>query len=144
MPRLLWRDGITNLKNLNATYKVGIMFTIVVVALQSEGHSYFENVLESTKSVNDMIECFQMILCYWMWLKKKKYWKRNNNIAPEEALLSIREMLRKIISLWPREVGQKWNLAKVHEQLHLIDEILHNGAPVGFNSGPTERNHIFL
>ena len=71
MPRLLWRDGITNLKNLNATYKVGIMFTIVVVALQSEGHSYFENVLESTKSINDMIECFQMILCYWMWLKRR-------------------------------------------------------------------------
>ena len=36
MPRLLWKDGITNLADLTASHKVGIMFTIVVISLQSD------------------------------------------------------------------------------------------------------------
>ena len=68
--------------------------------------------------------------------KKKYYWRSDDDNAYEEALLSIREMLQRIISLWPREIGQKWNLAKVHEQLHTINDILQNGAPAGFLVDP--------
>ena len=38
---------------------------------------------------------------------KKYYWRSDDDDAYEEALLSIREMLQRIISLWPREIGQK-------------------------------------
>ena len=37
MPRLLWNEGITNLTDLTAFQKVGIMFTIVLISLQEEG-----------------------------------------------------------------------------------------------------------
>ena len=76
MPRLLWKDGITNLTDLTASQKVGIMFTIVVMSLQSDGIEFFDHVLEKPKITDDMRQCFQMMLCYWMWLKKKKYWKK--------------------------------------------------------------------
>ena len=36
MPRLLWNEGITNLTDLTAFHKVGIMFTILV-----RGKNYF-------------------------------------------------------------------------------------------------------
>ena len=75
---------------------------------------------------------------------KKYYWRINDNDACEEALLLIREMLQRIISLWPREIGQKWNLAKVHEQLHMINDILQNGAPAGFFGGPPEHFLIYV
>ena len=42
-------------------------------------------------------------------------------------------------SFWPREKGQGWDLPKFHEQLHVIDDIIWNGAPSGSYSGPLEK-----
>ena len=67
MPRLLWKDGITNLTDLTASHKVGIMFTIVVMSLQDDGIEFFDDVLEKPKITDDMRQYFQMMLCYWIW-----------------------------------------------------------------------------
>ena len=75
IPRLLWKDGITNMTDITISQKVGIMFTIVVMSLQSDGIEFFNHVLKKPKIVHDMRQCFQIMLCYWMWLKKKKYRK---------------------------------------------------------------------
>jgi hypothetical protein len=53
-------------------------------------------------------------------------------------------MLRELIRLWPRVRGQGWEKAKIHEQLHVPDDIERNGAPQGSHTGPTEHNHIRL
>ena len=45
-------------------------------------------------------------------------------------------------SIWPRTKGQEWNIAKFHEQLHVIDDIIQNGPPAGSHSGRAEHNHI--
>jgi hypothetical protein len=74
MPRLLWKDGITSLSEITAKYKVGIMFTIVTVSLQDEGMGLFEDVSGSNERPNDMRQVFQMMLAYWVWLKKETYW----------------------------------------------------------------------
>ena len=58
------------------------------------------------------------------------------------ALTSIRVMLGKLKTLWPRKKGQGWDLAKFHEQLHVPDDIERNGAPQNYHTGPTENNHI--
>jgi hypothetical protein len=75
MPRLRWSDGVTSLSDMPAKYKVGIMCTIVVLSLQDDGFELLEEVLGSTKRVAQMRQVFQMMLCYWVWLKKDKYWK---------------------------------------------------------------------
>ena len=142
MPRLLWKDGISRLTDLTAAAKVGIMFTIVVVSLQTDGHRFFKGILGTDHSVKDMRECFQMLLCYWSWLKKDSYWARSDYKQMQEATQAIRKMLSRIIKLWPREEGQGWNLAKFHEQLHVPDDIFYNGCPKGSHSGPVEHNHI--
>jgi hypothetical protein len=64
IPRLLWKDSITSLSELTAKYKVGIMFTIVIVSLQDEGKSLFEEVLGSNARLNDMRQVFQMMPAY--------------------------------------------------------------------------------
>jgi hypothetical protein len=89
-----------------------------------------------------MRQVFQMMLCYWVWLKKDKYWQRGNKEAKQVARTAIQTMLNELITLWPREQGQGWEKAKVHEQLHVPDDIERNGAPAGWHSGPTENNHI--
>ena len=142
MPRLLWKDGVTELKDVTASGKVGKMFTVVVVALQDEGRAFFCRLFGGEKRYKDMLECFQMMLCYWVWLKKDSYWRQGDKQAKEEARSAIRVMLHRLINIWPRTTGQGWELAKVHEQLHVPDDIERNGPPKGTHSGPTEHNHI--
>jgi hypothetical protein len=143
MPRLRWSDGISSLSDLEAKYRVGIMLTIVVLTMQDDGFALFTAVFDgSTARVAQMRQVFQMMLCYWMWLKKDKYWKRGDKVAKQAARVAIQTMLYELINLWPRTTGQGWEKAKVHEQLHVPDDIERNGAPQGWHSGPTENNHI--
>jgi hypothetical protein len=142
MPRLRWSDGISSLSDLEAKYRVGIMLTIVVLTLQDDGYALFTEVFGSTARVAQMRQVFQMMLCYWVWLKKDKYWKRGDRAAKQSARVAIQTMLSELMKLWPREKGQGWEKAKVHEQLHVPDDIERNGSPRGWHSGPTENNHI--
>ena len=142
MPRLRWSDGISSLSDMPAKYKVGIMFTIVVLTLQDDGLQLFTKVFKSAKRVSQMRQVFQMMLCYWVWLKKDKYWKRGDKVAKHIARVAIRTMLVELMKLWPRDSGQGWEKAKIHEQLHVPDDIERNGSPQGWHSGPTENNHI--
>ena len=143
MPRLLWKDGITSLSELTAKYKFGIMFTIVVITLQDDGQTLLEEVLGSSNRLNDMRQVFQMMLAYWVWLKKDQYWVRGDVVAKEGARTAIRTMLRDMQNLWPRKSGLGWEKAKTHEQLHVPDDIDRNGAVQNYHTGPTEHNHIF-
>ena len=104
----------------------------------------FTRVLGSAQKLNDMRQVFQMLLSYWVWLKRDTYWKRGDKTAKEAARKAIRVMLGQLIKLWPREEGNGWEIPKLHEQLHVPDDIERNGAPQGSHSGPTEHNHIRL
>ena len=90
-----------------------------------------------------MVYIFQMMLCYWTWLKKAIYWIRGDTEAKTAAKVAIRRMLRSLVDLWPRSAGHGWNKPKFHEQLHVPDDIERNGAPSNTHTGPTEHNHIF-
>ena len=45
------------------------MFTIVVIGLTEDGKHLFENIFENKTAFQNMMECFQMLLSYWMWFK---------------------------------------------------------------------------
>ena len=141
MPRLRWRDGITSLTNVSAVYKVGMMFTIVIVALTKEGQKVFDDTMGEDRRV-DMQYAFQMLLCYRQWLKKPSYWKKGNQQAREDARDSIRAMLHELIEFWPRLKGNGWEIPKVHEQLHIPDDIDRHGCPNNTITTRTEHHHI--
>ena len=63
-PRLWWKEGLSTLKDLEAKYRVGVLFTISVVALTTEGQALFMEVFKDQNKVNDLIECLEMVLCY--------------------------------------------------------------------------------
>jgi hypothetical protein len=141
MPRALWKDGITNLANLKASHKVGIMFTIILLSLSPDGSDFFKESL-GVERAQFMLSVFQTLLAYWMWLKRETFWKRGDKRAKEAARDAIREMIRKLIDMWPRGSGQHWILCKIHEQLHVPDDIERQGSPLTTHTGPTEHNHI--
>jgi hypothetical protein len=144
MPTLLWKNGISTLSFLKAHEKVGIMLTIIVLSLTTEGITLFDNVLKGTTTTKNMQEVFQMMLAYWSWLKKPTFWKRGDIDTKTNYVRSIRLMLTRLKNLWPREKGQGWFKAKYHEQLHVPDDIERNGAPSNTHTGPTEHNHLFF
>jgi hypothetical protein len=86
--------------------KVGIMFTIVTVSLQDKGKMLLEEVLGSNKHLNNIRQVFQMMLAYWVWLKKETYWVHGNVVSCEGAHTAIRTMLQDLLRLWPHKVGQ--------------------------------------
>jgi hypothetical protein len=66
---------------LIAKFKVGIMLTIVAVLLQDKGEILLEEVLGGNACLNGMHQGFQMMLAYWVWLKKETYWVHEDIIA---------------------------------------------------------------
>ena len=50
--------------------------------------------------------------------------------------------MKEIITLLPRTTGQHWEIVKIHEQLHVIINILFYGAHRNVHTGPQEYNHI--
>ena len=51
-------------------------------------------------------------------------------------------MIHLIIELIPRMVGNNWHIAKIHEQLHVAENILLYGAHENVHTGQQEHNHI--
>ena len=60
-PRIIWRDGVSNLKDLDAKYRVGILFTLVIISLTDEGKEFLEPFFKD--KANDIIEIMEMVLC---------------------------------------------------------------------------------
>lgn len=141
MPILLWKSGISCITNTPAKEKVGIMLTILILSLTSEGKQFFDNHLQN-HTTTQMQGAFETLLCYWSWLKGDVFWKRGNATMKERYKNSIRAMLTNLQNLWTRTKGQGWDLAKFHEQLHIPDDIERNGSPNNTNTQPTEHNHI--
>ena len=72
-PRLLYKDGLTNISDISAGTKMGILFAFVVAAQTVTGHKVLHNQKETSEMYVNMINAFEMLLCYWVWLKKEEY-----------------------------------------------------------------------
>ena len=142
MPRAIWKDGITSLTNLTADYRLGTMFTIVVLSLTKQGIEVFDKCMHDPNRRKGMQEVYQLLLCYYQWLRKKTFWKRGDKVEKENAREAIQIMLRRIVKQWPRMRGNGWEKPKLHEQLHIPDDIERYGAPANTNTKRTENHHI--
>jgi hypothetical protein len=144
-PRLLFKDGITHLKNITASTVVGVMFTTIIVSLTRAGRRLFHSP-ECTRMDGsdyfDMIEVFESLLCFWAWLKKDKYWKCGDEEATRAAEEATCILMRKMRQMWARTTGIGWNNPKTHETAHNAFNIFLFGCHKNWHSGPSEHNHI--
>ena len=71
-PKLLFKDGVTTKSDISAGTKMGILFAFVVAAQTNDGQKILIK-HDRTATINgDMIQVFEMLLCYWAWLKKEE------------------------------------------------------------------------
>jgi hypothetical protein len=141
-PRLNWQDGVTSITNLTGDQKTGKFFAIAMLSNTLPGQEYFTEVLGDANAWRDMNEIFQMLLCYWAWLKRDTYWAMGDKDTEYDVLEAIRTMIHKLTTLWPRATGNGWDLPKVHAQFHVPYNIARFGNQMNVHSGPQEANHI--
>ena len=65
-PRLLFKDGVSDMSNLTANTKVGKMFAVVVAALTRDGRDVLLSAQSHLTKVDyqNMLNVFEMQLCY--------------------------------------------------------------------------------
>src|SRR5687768_7960138 len=142
-PRLLFPDGVSSITDILAGTKIGILFSIIVASLTAEGKHVLLNKANMTpEKYADMIEAFEMLICYWAWLKKDNYWDCNDMGALEHAKTAIKKTVYQLVHLLSRKTGCKWKIPKIHEQLHIAHNIHLFGAHQNIHTGPQEHNHI--
>lgn len=142
-PRMFYTSGISGLTDIKADDKVGIIFCLVIALLQFEGkHIMLDIACIEPDSFYKMLYIFELLLCYQEWLKQSVYWKQNDIATYHNVQKAIEKLLLDIIRLFPRTTGNKWAIAKIHEQLHVAENIQYFGAHNNVHTGPQEHNHI--
>jgi hypothetical protein len=143
-PRLRWLDGVTSLTHLTGDQKTGKFFAVAVLSDTQAGKEFFSEAFGSETKWQDMNEVFQMLLCYWAWLKRETFWPLHDTEAETAALTAIQVMITRLTRLWPRTDGNCWDLPKIHAQFHVTRNIARFGNQLNVHSGPQEHNHIEL
>jgi hypothetical protein len=141
-PRLLFKDGISNLANCSAATKVGQVFALVIGAITRDGKLAFYRLDDD--EYHNIIYAFEQLLCYWAWLKKDFHWTKKDRTEYDVAKKAIAKMLQELVNCMPRLRGNGWDIPKMHEQLHVASNIYLFGSHKNIHTGPTERNHIDL
>jgi len=71
--RLLFSEGVSSITGISAQTKAGTLFAIVVAALTKNGRCILLDDAHLTENQYlNMIEAFELLICYWEWLKKPK------------------------------------------------------------------------
>jgi len=83
-----------------------------------------------------------MLLCYCIWLKQDNFWALDDEETLQAAKTAIAMLLKSVERLMPHEDGQGWHLPKMHEQLHIPNNIVLFGVHKNVCTGPQEHNHI--
>src|SRR5687768_14261965 len=139
-PRLLFKDGVTTITDISAGTKIGILFAFILAAQTNEGRNLLMEHNKTASIYGDMIQVFEMLLCYWAWLKKEEYWHRNDSAGFQTAKTAIWVLVNRLKTLFPCKLF--WNIPKLHEQLHIAMYILLFGAHRNMHTGSAEHNHI--
>ena len=143
--RLRFKSGITSLKNTTAAEQTQTAIVLLMVLRTRMGMEQFDGPSHGEhRKYNDQIECLELVLCYLAWTKREDHWCAHDLESPRETKKAIRIMMKKIQRLVPRQSSnQGWHLTKLHETLHVVDDILRFGSLMNTNTGPQEHNHIF-
>jgi hypothetical protein len=89
------------------------------------------------------VQVMECLLSFWSWYKSKESipW---NATSKSKLLFSIRKMIRLVRSVLPREEGHKWKIQKLHELLHIPEDVDNFGSPKNFDCGILENRLIHV
>ena len=119
------------------------MFLFVILCQYDEGWALIAKSLEKRtkqKSVmKDVLQTFECLLCFDAWFHLSQHWNLDNSHeAISAAQCSIKQLMCMIKKSTPHATGNGWKLAKMHELLHLLDNMTCFGAATNFTAESPE------
>lgn len=127
-----------------------------IVSYQKEHNEAFDPLL-------DILNLFEMLLCFEAWCKKPTFWRLpdedgwgvyRSKYAISIMLNTVKQVLPRAeaplvpsmphlkVKDWPEpKGGNGWKVPKFHEMLHLVDDMVRFGAPRNYYAGAPEANH---
>ena len=137
-PATDFSQGITNLTNISAAERLGLVFLFVIIFQYPEGWSILDTALHlrsKQATLSKILELFEGMLCLDAWLNQDTYWRLpDTDEAKASFLYSLRKLMKWCTTRIPvrDELGAKWNFPKFHELLHLVDDMIRFGASTNF------------
>ena len=138
-PATDFSNGITNLTNISASERLGLVFLFLVIIFQyPRGWIILDTALHArgtNTSLAAVLELFEGMLCFDAWLNQDTYWKAVDTAeARTSFLFSLHTLMRWCTTRIPiRDAeGAKWNFPKFHELLHIVDDMIRFGASTNF------------
>ena len=131
-------NGITNLSNITANERHGLVFLFVILAQYDEGWAILQQALDKRDKAQlfEVINVFECMLCFDEWMNQKTFWNANTYArakrATHKAIVVLMEMCKRHIPLTKSKTS--WKFPKFHELLHIVDDMERFGAPVNFNA----------
>ena len=86
-----------------------------------------------TPQFKDILQVFEMLLCFDAWLSKETYWAhKDTSFSKAIVSRSICTMMKLCKKYIPTKKPTAWNYPKFHELLHVVDDMIRFGSPLNF------------
>ena len=137
--------GITNTKQKQAEEYTGLLYVLCALINNHDAWVLVDTALtKHGLDIVQVLELFECLLCFDTWCKKAEYWTMADWAAEQQtALNAIRYMLSLLFVALPRTKGNGWALSKMHDILHVPNDITRFGSPWNYNTGFCEHNHKY-
>ena len=144
-PRTDFSRGITNTKQKQAEEYTGLLYVLCALINNRDAWPLVNTALNKHGlDIVRVLELFECLLCFEQWCKKPGYWTMEECGTEEPiALNAIRYMLNLLFVALPRTKGKGWSLSKMHDILHIPNDITRFGSPWNYNTGFCEHNHKY-
>ena len=152
-PRCQFKNGITNLSEVTADEREGIvfifflLFTLPQFAEDTEKYIFRLHPDNFPQPSNgsyrqirkDYAFCCELMLVLYSWASSDGMYR---SWLEKYGMDRLRCVLNTVATYAPREAGDGWGVPKFHEMLHAVFYILHLGPPKDFNTAVNEHHHI--
>ena len=79
------------------------------------------------------MELLEAMLCFDAWLNRGTFWRLEETaVAKDSAQFSIKVLMTMCSNYLPTTNSNRWNFPKLHELLHVVDDMSRFGAPTNF------------
>ena len=158
LPKCQFAHGVTNLTLITAKEWSGVAFTLVLLCVSKKGAKLFQGHLLDArqkdtsihppvaatrltpkKACAEYIDLLERLLIFYSWYQHGELWAHDDPVAEGDAHRRICSLMIMVQNLMPRDVGNSWNLPKMHEFFHFTRDTRLNGRVTTANASTGER-----
>jgi len=147
-PRCTFPNGLCHLTQATAREYVGMLFTLLCILYQDNGSGPLsQDVWNKEGEFGSLINCMEMMLCGVYCFNQESFWKREDVSRKKDFEKAVKTMIETIINYSVKYLGMQptdWLGQKLHDLLHMADNIEEFGSLKAFHCMFGERSHQYF